>query len=437
MVVRKNALVGIESEFFTVNKEGELLNKADRILDLLKNTKVAGFIQEEIGHSMLEINSKPEKNISMLAVNYLKQLRSVIETARKEEIFLLPLGCYPAKSKPKIRKRSWYSNQTAVFGKENIHYVSKICGLHFHYTLPKGIVGRESRGIKSLRKSYAKDIFLNQYNFVIAADPACTTFAQSSPFVDGKYIAKDSRTLIYRDMSIKNGIHGLYSTHPILGGLPNYEFTLEDLRHLASKRKNLYLDILHERGISVKDTILYPELKFMWGPLRINKIGTLEYRGLDMNLPSYIFALTALLRSALRGIMELNLQVLPSDIGEKEPFKIEDQIVYLPPFSIVKSTEFLSTVYGFENSSVYSYCEALLRFVSKISEKEETEQFSFIKDMLKKKKTLSDEILGLVKKNGYSPDDVPDEFLQYIAIYYARLLEKDIDKTIEFFESKQ
>lgn len=436
MVVRKNALVGIESEFFTVNKEGKLLNKADRIIDLLKNTKVAGFIQEEIGHSMLEINSKPEKNIGILAVNYLKQLKDVIKTAEKEEIFLLPLGCYPAKSKPRIRKRSWYKNQSAVLGKKNFHYVTKICGLHFHYTLPKGIVGSEER-IKSLQRSYAKDIFLNQYNFMIAADPACITFAQSSPFVDGKHIAKDSRTLIYRDMSIKNGVHGLYSTHPILGGLPNYEFTLEDLRHLASKRKNLYLDILYEKGVPVKDAIFYPELKFMWGPLRVNKIGTLEYRGMDITLPGYVFAVAALLRTALRGIMELNLQVLPSDIGEKEPFKIEDQIVYLPPFSIVKSTEFLSTVYGFENSSVYSYCEAFFRFVSKISEGEEKEQFSFIKDMLKKKKTLSDEILGLVKKNGYSPDDVPDEFLQYVAVYYARLLEKDIDRTIEFFESRQ
>lgn len=431
----KKTMIGLEVELFTLDSDGNLIHESDKLFELLKGRNLSHHLREEISFSMVELGAKPGEHVRSTARAFLENLRTIVEVAEKNDIYLLPLGCYPAKSIPKFRKKPWYDQQVALFGKKKMRYAEKVCGFHFHYSLPKGIVSKNLGSIKSLRCSVAKDVFINQYNFLVASEPACITFCQSSPFVDGRHFAKDCRTMLYRDLSIPGEVYGLYSSAPEIGGLPNYEFTLEDLRYLAGKRKGIYLTMLQEKGIKIGEVAAYPELKFMWGPIRINKIGTFECRGLDMNHPQYLFGVASLLKLALEEIKKQNLQTLPSDIGIKEPFKIEGDIVYLPPFSTVKSLELLSSRYGFDNSSVHSFCRALFSFVSKISGKGNSNFLSIIKKMLDEKKTVSDDILGLVRKNGYDPKNVPDEFLKYIAAYHAKKLSDEIEPTIKLYSS--
>ena len=440
MPKRKSTTVGFETEYFTLDEEGTLTNEVDKLMGLLKNNKrIYQNLREEVFHSMLEFGASPGRSFKEVYLRYFNNLKKLIEVGEQNGIRLLPLTCYPAKSQPKMRNVPWYTTQSQLLGSKTFSDAVRICAFHFHYSLPRGVVEKSTKRIKSLVYSKAKDIFLNQYNFLIAADPACITFCQSSPYWEGEHFAKDSRTLLYRDMVLETGakkVYGLYVNYPMFGGLPNYEFTLEDLRNMSIKRKNAYLGILHSRGLRLTRDVAYsPELGFMWGAIRVNKVGTFEYRGTDMNHPSYILAVGYLLKLALDEIRRQELQMLPSDIGIKEPFRREGNTVYLPPFSTLKSLEYLSTIYGFDNSSVHSYCSALFNFVLKNARRKKLKRLEVIKGMLERKKTVSDDVLDLVRKNGYEPTDVPDSFLKYVALYHSKKLSGEVDKAIELLSS--
>jgi len=434
----KKTSVGLEVEFFTINSEGKLVEKADELLKILRENKRIGYhMKEEISHSVIEMGATPKRKVRATAVNFLKNLQKMVEITEENDIYLVPLGCYPAKSNHRLRKKHWYDSQEFLLGKKNFAKEIRMCGFHFHYSLPQGIVGKKTESIKPLRKSYAKDVFLNQYNFAIAMDPVCITLGQSSPFYEGEYIGKDCRALLYRDMAVEGKFEGAYHAElSLIGSLPNYQFTLEDIRWNSARRKNVYLDMLKKREFPIKELATVPELKFMWGPLRVNKIGTLEYRGIDMNHPEYLFGAAAVFKLALEEIKNQELQVLPSDIGIKEPFKIEDGIVYVPPFSTVKSMELLSGMYGLDNSEVHNYCKKLYDFLKKNNSKKiNTKMYDIVRKILDKKKTLSDEILDMIKKNGYTPENVPDDFLRYIASYQAKKLGEGVKKSLKLYSS--
>jgi len=425
--------VGLETEMFMLNSEGNMVFKSDELIEFLrKETKLDKQIEEEVGLSMIEVISKPAKTIDELSKKFLGNIKKVVEKAESRGIYLLPFGCYPTKFNSRIRQKEWYINREAIIGKNNLKRTTKVCGFHFHYSMPRGLVGKKREEIKRISQSEKKDDFLSMYNLAVAIEPAAMTFCQSSPFLEGKYYGKDSRVLAYRNLSIPNEIEGIYYSLPVLGGLPHYEFTLEDLRALSIKRKNLFLDLMRSKGVKTNEIVNTSGLKFAWGPLRVNKIGTLEFRGFDMNYPSYLFSVASIISTAIEGMEMLNLRSVPSDIGLKEPFKIEDEQVYLPPYSIVKSIELLGARYGLDNTAVYNYCSNLVKFIKKISDKEQHKKLFLIEKMIEKRKTKSDDILLLVEKNGYDINNVPDEFFKYIASY----LSKNYIKEIEFAEDK-
>ena len=426
---------GFETEFFIIDEEGNLINKSDDVINLLKDKKrIYNQLRKEAVYSMLEFGAYPGRKLKKVELRYLENLRTTIDLCGEEGIKLLPLTGYPAKSRPKMNINPWYAMQAKFFGKQKFSR-AMLCAFHFHYSLPKGLVEKSTTQLRSLRYSRAREIFLNQYNFLIAADPACITFCQSSPFIEGEHFAKDARTLLYRDMVLEEKgkkIYGLYAEYPLFGGLPNYEYTLADLRKMSAERKEAFLAILHSKGMDLPPKVLKrSNLRFMWGSVRINRVGTIEYRGTDMNHPSYIFSTAYLLKLALNTIKSQNLQMLPSDIGLKEPFKREGDVVYLPPFSRVKSIEKCSTLYGFESKRVHNYCSALFNFVVKNAKRKNMKKLKTISKMLREKKTVSDEILKFVRKKGYKPDDVPNEVLKEVALVHSARLSKDVDETIK------
>ncbi len=428
--------VGFETEFFTIDERGDLVNKVDMLTDLLRDKRrISSHIQEEVFHSMLELGAYPGRSLRGVWLRYLENLRKVVDVGEEHGIKLLPLGTYPGKCRPKMRKSSWYTAQSTFLGKQKFSKGIRICAFHSHYSLPKGVIGKNTRQIRSLRYSRAKSIFLNQYNFLVAADPACLTFCQSSPFTDGEHFAKDSRAMLYRDMALEeNGrrVYGLFAEHPLFGGLPNYEYTLADLKNMSAKRKRRFIEVMHSKGLKVPPKIQsVSDLKFMFGSIRVNRVGTIEYRGTDMNHPSYILATTYLIKLALDAIKSQDLQMLPSDIGLKNPFRREGDTVYLPPFYKIKCVEKLSTIRGLESKRVHNYCSALFNFVVRNTKKTKMKQLLPISQMLRKKKTVSDEILKFVKKEGYTPDSVPNEILKEVALVQSERLSNDVDETIK------
>ncbi len=435
MPVQRKSMVGLEVEFFVLDDKGKPVNQSDKILKHFEGKRLYKYIKPEISKGMLELVSTPNRSVRECALAFMENISDLAEGVDKLGLKLLPLGVHPGKDNPALRETLWYNAKKTVLGVEDTKREGKICGFHFHYTLPEGIVGKQTQRIKSLKRSKTREIFLQQYNFLVAADPAILTLSQSSPIWDGEYYAKDTRVLVYRDMQLRQGtkdIHGLHYFLPMFGSLPKYEFTLDDLRVMADTKKNEWLKLLESKHFPTNEIAGYPTLKFMWGPIRVNKIGTFEYRGPDMNHPLNIFSIMSLLRYTLEAIEKHEYEVRPSDIGIDEPFEVEDDIIYLPPHSKLKYLEFRSITEGFESEAVYKYTDALLDLAVKISDKKKSKNLEPVKNMLKRKKTVSDDILELVKKNGYSlKGQLPEDMLNYIALYQADKFNSEIDSTIK------
>jgi len=423
MPVQRKSMVGLEVEFFVINEKGEPVNESDKILEYFEGKRLGKYVKPEISKGMLELVASPNRSIRGCAEAFMENLEELLEGTEKLGLKLLPLGAHPGKDNPVLRKSLWYDSKKTVLGVEDAKREGKVCGFHFHYTLPEGIVAKDTQNIKSLKRSKTREIFLQQYNFLVAIDPAILNFCQSSPIWDGDYYAKDTRVLVYRDMQLKQGtkdIHGLHYFLPMFGSLPKYEFTLDDLRVMADMKKTEWLKLLEAKQFPTNEIAGYPTLKFMWGPLRVNKIGTFEYRGPDMNHPLNIFSTMSVLRYALESIEKNEYEVLPSDIGIDEPFELEDDVIYLPPHTRLKYLEFRSITEGFDSINMHEYADSLFDLVNKISDKKKSKNLEPVKKMLKEKKTVSDEIIALAKKNGYSlEDELPEEMLNYIALYQA------------------
>jgi hypothetical protein len=433
MSIQRKSMLGLESEYFTINDEGKLVDQSDKLFEAVKGTHLEEYVRHEYSKAMFELASEPKRKIRDSAVAYVNNLSDVLEIAEKKNLLLCPLATHPTREIPKTRPKTWYDAIKVVLGKEEvIKSFGKVCGFHWHYTLPEGIIKRDTEMIKGLGRSKAREIFLQQWNFLVAIDPIGLTFCQSSPYWFGFNHGKDCRTLVWREMSTtgSHSLKGIYYYHPIFGALPDYEFTLEDLRVFADRKKTEWLKLLEQKEFPTNEIAGVPALKFMWGPLRVNKIGTFEYRGPDMNHPSIIFSVASLLRFALEAIEENEFRVLPSDIGISEPFTLEDDTIYVPPFARVKYYEYQGTIRGLESDDLFGYANKMFNLVCKISGRSKSKNLLKIKEMLNSRKTVSDEILDMVKKNGYDlKEELPEDFCNYIALYHSKKLHDDIDKT--------
>jgi len=428
MATTKRSTTGLEIEMFTLDSEGKMVSKSDDIFKALEGKKIESFARPELSRSLFEVGADPANTVKGMAFPFLDILEEIVGIAESKEIYLLPLGTHPARGYAELRSKPWYDAKVAVMGRDNTRREGKIAGFHFHYSLPRGIVDKEMQMIKQLRRSKSKEVFLNQYNFLVASDPVLLTLSQSTPFWQGVHYGKDCRVLVYRDMAI-NGFRGMHYYLPLFGSLPSYEFTLQDLRVLAETKKAEWLRLLEQRKFPTNEIAGVPTLKFMWGPLRVNKVGTFEYRGPDMNMPTNIFSIGGLIKLALWAIEKNELEVRPSDIGINEPCVLEDDVIYVPPHSSLKYLEFQSTINGLESQEVYSYCSKMVKLVSEISKKGGTPLLGPVKKMLREKKTMSDEILELVKKNGHDPKkEVSDDVLNYVALFYAKKLMGNIEE---------
>jgi hypothetical protein len=435
MALKRISMYGLEIEAFTLDCEGRLVNGGPKVLKSIAGTRLEKYAKKEISKCMVELVAKEKRRVKDAALAFLDNLESLVQAAAKQDCHLLPLGTHPGRTLPKLESSEWYSAKKAVLGNDTFKE-GRIAGFHFHYTLPEGIVERSTQRIRTVGRSHARDIFLQQYNFLVAADPAILTFCQSTPFWMGYHWAKDSRVLVYRDMRVDRGarsMHGIHHYLPIFGALPSYEFALEDLRVMADTRKTEWLKVLEQRRFPTNNIACYPTLKFMWGPIRVNKIGTFEYRGPDMNHPSVIFATSRLLVYALQAIEKQGIKVLPSDIGAAEPFVLEGDTIYVPPHSTLKHLEYQSVVNGFGAQSVKEYCKALYDLVEQLTGK--AKRLGRVKGMLDSGMSVSDEILAMVKKNGYDLDaEVPEDMLNHIALYHADRLPMEIDAARKYVE---
>lgn len=427
----KKSLTGFEIEMFTINSEGKITNTADAILKKAKNDRNLA-LKKEISLNMVEIASYPGMMVPDTMNHLLDELEYAISIAEKNNTLLCPLGTYPGKYNPVMRTDKKYEIKKSIFGKERYKIEGRCTGFHCHYTLPRGIFDSQLRALKMLTRSKIKDSMVNSYNLLIAADPALTCFMQSSPFYQSKFIGKDSRVIMYRGGKALNNEKGLYANFQDFGSLPYYKATALDIIDLITKRYNKWKSYIKSLGLNIKVLSLYGSILYTtWGPIRISPHGTIEQRGMDMNHPIYIAGIGVIVRWILKKLQEEYYAVVPSEIGIKEPFKVEKDVIYIPPYSYVRNElQKLSAYKGLESDAVYNYCKKFLRLAESVMPKDRTNLIKCFKQMLKKRKTVSDEILDFARKKGFKrKEPISNRLAAEIALKHSEKLISEINLT--------
>ena len=428
----KRSLSGVEIEVHTLDKRGHISNKADTIVsECKKHEKNISVIKEY--PNTIEIQSYPSVKVQNTILNALESFQTLIEIATRNDIVLYPLSVYPGSFNvqnintftPYYRfKKKYIHNKMVSCPEENT------AAFHYHYTLPRGVFDHKKKFLKFQMAPKIKQTLLDSYNMAIAMDPALITLSQSSPLLNGKYVAKDCRALITRTGKYLP-FDGLYSRHPIFGGLPIYKHTVSDLIYAINRRYKKINEIWEKNNIDSSAMKKKGVLSFSWHTVRINKIGTLEQRTMDMNHPKYVIAGTVLMKYINKKIQQDFLRVVPSDIGINEPFKEEGGIVHIPPHThLRKKLQRWSICDGFENKEVRNYTRRFFRFGKRCTHPKFYNAIRPLENMINRNKSVSDMILKRLKKWGYGRDDhVPDDVCAKLALTSCKQLYKEIEKT--------
>ena len=423
-------MVGYEVEVFTLDSEGKLTDGVDTLIKDY-NKCICNFqIKKECSKSLLEISAFPKIYVYNAAMGFLKNLEMILECAEKKDLFIYPNATYPGDNLVNMRNELRYKVQENIIGKKRFGLAGKCAGFHFHYSMPRGVFDYRKNQLRHLINSKLKQSLIHSYNMAIAMDPAITCLLQSSPFIDRKYLGKDSRLVIYRGGK-PFGDEGVYSEHRKLGTLSSYRTTVADLISDINHTHKYWIDLILESKYpeAIKE---YPNpLMSYWGPVRLNRLGTLEQRGMDTTHPRYMIAVSILMKYIFKDIHREFYKVVPSDIGIDEPFKLEGNKIYIPPISRVKyKLQKESAIDGFDSPDVYEYCNRFIKLGKKCMNPKYKKVVSPLLNMFKKKRTVSDSIIKRVKKKGYSLEEkLPSEYCPELALKSCSTLLNEIEKT--------
>ncbi|MBI2578879.1 MAG: hypothetical protein HYW26_04155 [Candidatus Aenigmarchaeota archaeon] len=420
----KHHMIGLEAEFMIIDSDGNVSHSADKILE-----KIPGNAKKECANNMIEIDTFPSRTITGTMHDMLERTQQLLDAMEKMGYMPYFYGTYPGKFSPSMRKKGGYGIKEKIFGKERFKIAGRCIGFHCHYTLPRGMFDYISKHLKIFIKSRISQTMVGSYNMLVAMDPVFTTFAQSSPYYEGRLYGKDSRLMFYRGSRIF-GVDGLYSDFHDFGGLPPYHHTLLDIMHLIDDRFREWSLLIKKLGINIKTLALYGSvLDTNWSPVKINPNGTFEMRGMDMNRFEVLASLAVTMKFILKSIHEDYVNVVDSDIAIREPFKMEGDRIFIPPYSYVYNVlQRDSALYGMESPDLRLCCSRFLKLASKILPSDRKKFLKPLKEMVQKKKTVSDEIISEARKIGYK-ESLPNKAAADIALRISRNIEKDIENT--------
>jgi hypothetical protein len=423
-------LTGVEVEVQTLDEEGYIVNKADLLIKACRKRDKKSTFQPEVSKQIVEFASFPSLRVQNVMIDILRRYELLLEEADVNNLVIYPLGLYPGKFTPLLRKKPKYKLQEKILG-DKFALTGKCTGFHYHYTLPRSVFDKKSQFLRPLIKSKLKQSLIDSYNLAIAMDPALLTLMQSSPFYDGKFLAKDSRVVVYRGgRNLK--FPGVYSKLSRNGQLPPYKHTLSDLTVVLNARHTTLQAKMEKIGIP-KEQInkIWTVLDFSWNPIRINKLGTLEQRTADTNHPKYFIAYSILLKFLFRRVQQDFLRVVPSDIGINEPFKLEGRLLYIPPHTYVrKHLQYHAAYSGLENNDVNFFCKRFMKFARSCVLKEYNKSIKPLVTLLNNRKTVSDILIGRVKKMGLDPSQpLSKEVCAELALKSSSQLLREIEST--------
>lgn len=363
-----NSRLGLEQEFFIVDLEGFLSNRADEFLARCchiarQSDRSANCFAPEFVKSMIEINTVPVNSFSELTVEYLDLLQILLATAKELDLRVYPLSTYPLFTTPVMRNKPNYHLQVSTVGAGRFEHAAKCTGTHIHLDLPDDVVDRQI-GLAYNSPPEARERVLNIYNLAIAFDAAIITLSRACLFYEGKVAGKAMRTIHYRG-SKRFAWQGVYTNLQSVGGLMPYAETVEDLTGQLFARYHSWLQAMDRAGV---DRQIFLDsggelLTAGWNPTRLNSIGTVELRGADSNYPQVILALVALISEAANRVRRENITVRPK-VGCKI-FQLEGEKLSVPEFDYLNNELLYAAVTeGIQNTAIKDYLDSIFEFSS-------------------------------------------------------------------------
>lgn len=341
-----------------------LSNRADEFLELCRKIfedegASPARVAPEFVKGLVEINTPPVRDLAELEREYLQNLRLALRAARPLGLRLYPLGTYPLPFEPDIRDEPNYEVQVRTVGHERFAHAGRCAGTHLHLELPAGTVSADA-GISAAAPAAARSEALNLYNLATALDPALVALTRSSPFYEGRAPGFSPRTARYRG-GAAFGWEGVYTDLPQVGALLPYAESVEQLVRQQFDRYEAWLAAMDGAGV---ERSLFVEaggdlLGSAWNPVRLNRQGTIELRGMDSNYPDVTLAAAALISASADRVRRENLEVRP-DEGARS-FELEGGTLRVPGFAYL-GTELLHAAVAGNPSSpeVSGYLDSVL-----------------------------------------------------------------------------
>jgi carboxylate-amine ligase len=353
---------GLEQEFFLVETSGHPSERADEFLERCREESTGSVcFAPEFVLGLVEVNTPPVYTLYDLEREYVQNLRIALRTARSLGLRLYPLGTYPLPLEPAVRDGLDYRVQVGTVGPERFEDAGRCAGTHLHLELQAGTVDGGA-GISATASAAAREEVSNIYNLATALDPALVALTRSCPYFEGRKTGLAVRTVHYRGSAIF-GWEGVYKELPQVGALLPYA---EDAQHLIRQQFDRYKAWLSAMDRAGVERRYFAEaggdlLRPAWNPVRLNRQGTLELRGMDSNYPEVTLTATAVILGAADRVRRDGLEVLPDD-GRLD-FELTGDVLRVPGFGHLGGELLHAAVTGgASDETVAAYLDSILEF---------------------------------------------------------------------------
>ena len=186
---------------------------------------------------------------------------------------------------------------------------------------------------------------MNVYNLATALDPALISLTRSCPFFEGRATGLAVRTVHYRG-NAAFGWEGVYTELPQVGALLPYADDSEHLIRQQFDRYEAWLAAMDRAGVERR---FFAEaggdlLRPAWNPVRLNRQGTLELRGMDSNHPEVTLTAAAMILGTAERVRSDGLEVVP-DKGVRA-FEVTGDVLRVPDFDRLNGELLYAAVTG-------------------------------------------------------------------------------------------
>jgi gamma-glutamyl:cysteine ligase YbdK (ATP-grasp superfamily) len=365
--------IGLEQEFFLVNRRGELRDLADPFLWRCQEAARAKGLdpycfKPECVKNLVEITTSPRSGLADMARDYLGNLDLALKVASELGLALYPLGTYPLPITPVVQDDPSYAIKARTIGHDRFLQAGRCAGAHLHLELPACTVWPDVKTALDAPAA-AQEELLGLYNLATALDPALVALTRACPFYEGRAGGFAARTVHYRGML---GFEGLYAGLQEVGALSPYASHVSDLVDQQSARYRAWFAAMNLAGVerrlfAVTDGNLH---RASWNPVRVSHYGTIEIRSMDSNYPGMVLALCALICGAAERVRREHLEVRPSrGVLTLEP---DGDRLLVPPFSYLNGELLAAAVTrGVRDQRIEAYVDSVVRFASPYLEKPE------------------------------------------------------------------